>query len=184
MDETYLWRQLAYHLAGADDRAELRRLLFDLDYLEGKLRAVGVNRLLADYDVLGEAGEARTVQQALRLSAHVLSRKWSRLLSQQLAGQLLGRFEPIGEDGRRLLREAARRALLRPRRVTMSRPGGPLIRTLEGHTSFLSGVAVLDGQRVVSASYDRTLRVWDVVSGETLRTLEGHTGRQLAVEHG
>ena len=39
----------------------------------------------------------------------------------------------------------------------------------------LNAVAVLDERRVVSASSDKTLGVWDIDSGETLRTLEGHT---------
>ncbi len=173
--EAYLWRHLAEHLIGANERAELRRLLFDLDYLEGKLQAVGINVLLADYDMLGETGEARTVQEALRLSAHVLARDWGELLGQQLAGQLLGRLEPGGAEGRRLLGRATDRSPLRPSRVTMTRPGGPLIRTLEGHASGVPAVAVLSDRRVVSASVDRTLRVWDVASGETLRTLKGHT---------
>ena len=179
--ETYLWRHLATHLAAAGDRTELRRLLFDLDYLEGKLRTVGVNALLADYDVLGETGDARTVQEALRLSAHVLARDWGGLLGQVLAGQLLGRLGQAGEEGRRLVQGAADRTPLRPRRVRMSRTGGPLIRTLEGHTSEVHAVAVLDEKRVVSASYDQTLRVWDVESGETIRTLEGHTSIVNAV---
>ena len=32
-----------------------------------------------------------------------------------------------------------------------------------------------DGQRVISASRDRTLKVWDLASGRLERTLEGHT---------
>ena len=32
-----------------------------------------------------------------------------------------------------------------------------------------------DGRRAVSASDDQTLRLWDLESGQTLRTLEGHT---------
>ena len=180
--DTYLWHHLAEHLDAASDRAELRSLLFDLDYLEGKLRTMGANALLADYDVLNEPGEPLTVQEALRLSAHVLSRDLDgKLLGQQLAGQLLGRLGQVGEEGRRLLKEAAARTLLRPRRVRMSRIGGPLIRTLEGHTSGITAVAVLDTQRVVSASKDHTLRVWDVVSGEMLRTLKGHTFPVVAV---
>ena len=33
-----------------------------------------------------------------------------------------------------------------------------------------------DGRRVVSASHDETLKVWDVATGECLATLEGHSG--------
>ena len=32
-----------------------------------------------------------------------------------------------------------------------------------------------DGRRVVSASYDKTLKVWDVETGECVATLEGHS---------
>ena len=32
-----------------------------------------------------------------------------------------------------------------------------------------------DGRRVVSASNDKTLKVWDVATGKCVATLEGHT---------
>jgi WD40 repeat protein len=38
-----------------------------------------------------------------------------------------------------------------------------------------------DGRRAVSASADRTLRLWDLETGQTLRTLEGHTSRVTVV---
>jgi WD40 repeat protein len=38
-----------------------------------------------------------------------------------------------------------------------------------------------DGCRAVSASYDGTLRLWDLESGQTIRRLEGHTGVASAV---
>ena len=38
-----------------------------------------------------------------------------------------------------------------------------------------------DGRLAVSASCDRTLKVWDVASGRELRTLAGHTGEVSAV---
>jgi WD40 repeat protein len=36
-------------------------------------------------------------------------------------------------------------------------------------------VVTPDGRRAVSSSRDRTLRLWDLESGRTLHTLEGHT---------
>jgi WD40 repeat protein len=57
-----------------------------------------------------------------------------------------------------------------------------LLRTLEGHSEPVSGVAVsADGQRAVSASTDGTLKVWDLgfwgyMTGRILlRTLKGHS---------
>ena len=50
------------------------------------------------------------------------------------------------------------------------------LRTLTGHTGGVDGVAVTaDGKRAVSASEDKTLKVWDLESGRELRTLEGHS---------
>ena len=41
---------------------------------------------------------------------------------------------------------------------------------------FGDGVAITpDGRRAVSASWDNTLRVWDLESGQSVRTLEGHS---------
>ena len=53
---------------------------------------------------------------------------------------------------------------------------GRALRTLEGHSDSVSGVAVTaDGKRAVSASGDKTLKVWDLETGRALRTLEGHS---------
>jgi WD40 repeat protein len=61
-------------------------------------------------------------------------------------------------------------------RPSLTAPGCPLIRTLEGHSSEVNGVAITpDGCRAVSGSYDDTLRLWDLESGQTIRVLQGHT---------
>jgi WD40 repeat protein len=57
-----------------------------------------------------------------------------------------------------------------------SRASEALVRTLEGHTSAVYGVVVTaDDRFAVSASGDKTLKVWDLATGQALRTLEGHT---------
>jgi WD40 repeat protein len=56
------------------------------------------------------------------------------------------------------------------------------VRTLAGHTGRVAGVALsADGGTAISAGADRTLRVWNVVSGACLRTLEGHDDKVAAV---
>jgi len=54
--------------------------------------------------------------------------------------------------------------------------------TLKGHKDRVTAVAATpDGTRIVSASFDGTLKVWNLQTGELLRTLEGHTSHINAV---
>ncbi len=49
-------------------------------------------------------------------------------------------------------------------------------RTLMGHTGWVRGIAMSpDDVYVASASGDKTVRVWEVATGQPLRVLEGHT---------
>jgi len=53
---------------------------------------------------------------------------------------------------------------------------------LEGHLDHVSCVAFSsDGLRIASASYDRTVRIWDAASGECIRVLKGHGDDVLCV---
>ncbi|PVH94319.1 WD40 repeat-like protein [Periconia macrospinosa] len=53
-------------------------------------------------------------------------------------------------------------------------PPHTLIMTLEGHAAAVNAIQILDGQ-IVSASGDRTVKVWDVRTGACVRTFSGHT---------
>jgi WD40 repeat protein len=56
------------------------------------------------------------------------------------------------------------------------------LQTLEGHSDSVKAVAFSpDGQLVASASYDRTVRLWDAKTGAVRRTLEGHSNWVNAV---
>src|SRR5271157_3958530 len=51
----------------------------------------------------------------------------------------------------------------------------PWLLSLEGHAGSVTAVAITpDGARVVSGSYGKILKVWDLHSGRMLRSLEGH----------
>ncbi|MBI2438167.1 MAG: protein kinase [Lentisphaerae bacterium] len=52
---------------------------------------------------------------------------------------------------------------------------GCLKRTFEGYTGVASVAYSPDGRFVLSGSNDDTLRLWDVATGQCLRTFEGHT---------
>jgi WD40 repeat protein len=179
--DSYAWRRAAYHLVNAGHKDDLRRLLLDVEYLQSKLAATDPNALIADYEHFTNDKELGLIQSALRLSGHVLARD-----CRELAGQLLGRFLGNTSAGiQSLLKQAAERKVwpwLRPLKRSLTAPGGPLIRTLEGHRDRVLAVAVMPGgRRAVSGSWDGTLRLWDLSSGQTIRTFEGRRDRVLAV---
>jgi APAF-1 helical domain len=72
LPDTYAWRWGAYHMVKADRKDDLRGLLLDFDYLQGKLLATAPYALIADFDYLPEDKDLQLIQSALRLSANVL----------------------------------------------------------------------------------------------------------------
>src|SRR5271166_5339666 len=169
------------HLVEVGRTSELKQLLFNLEWLQAKLVATNINALIADYDYLPNESDLQLIQSAIRLSAHVLARH-AQQLPAQLTGRLLGNRAPSIQA---LVNQAAEWKAwpwFRPLAPSLTVAGGPMIRTLEGHTGPVRAVAVTpDGCRAVSASDDQTLRLWDLSTGQTIRTLEGHTGPVYAV---
>ena len=56
--------------------------------------------------------------------------------------------------------------------------------TLRGHSGLVQAVAYSpDGKRLATASDDRTVKVWDAVSGQELLTLRGHSVRVRGVAY-
>ncbi|MEG3972674.1 WD40 repeat domain-containing protein [Microcoleus sp. T2B6] len=54
--------------------------------------------------------------------------------------------------------------------------------TLKGHSERVNAVAVTaDGKQAISASSDKTLKVWDLTTGDEIFTLEGHSRSVNAV---
>jgi WD40 repeat protein len=47
----------------------------------------------------------------------------------------------------------------------------------------VKSLAVLPDGRVVSGSEDKTLRVWDLATGQSVMTLKGHTEVSLCLEY-
>jgi hypothetical protein len=169
----------------------LGEALWQMGRLNDEVAARGVDAVIDDLRIgvrLSREGETRWIERLMRpldREAHGL-RTWTpaerpELLLQQMRNRC---FEMEEEDGRALAEaELEGRGLgyLRER-VRTSRESEALVRTLEGHTSYVTCVAVTaDGRQAISASWDCTLKVWDLGSGKLVRTLEGHAALVIGV---
>jgi WD40 repeat protein len=157
--------ELPYHLIKGARWDEVRGTLTDFRFLQAKTEALGLQRLIDDYDLARRNGFSepglRVIQEALQLSAHVLADDCTQLAS-QLTGRLLSTdLQPV----RSLLDQAQGwdHPWLRPLTASLIQPGGPLLRTLVGHRSSIDRVAFApDGQRIVSVSRDGSALTWDL----------------------
>jgi WD40 repeat protein len=122
------------------------------------------------------------IHGAIRLAANVIAKDPSQFASQMIGRLLPYRDVPAVERFAGQVAEGTRTAWLRLLHPGLHPPGTALVRTLVGHSGWVNAVAVSgDGRRAVSASADKTLKVWDVESGRELRTLEGHRDEVLGV---
>jgi len=189
-DELYPLQHLPLHMqqagAGAKRRRSrrewsdrLRALLMEFGWLQAKLAGTDVNSLLNDFslpDIEDRQDPLRLVEGALRLSAHVLAEDKDQL-SIQLYGRLLPLEQPALAGLREQIAAQTRHPWLKLQTPTMIPPGGALIRILAGHTGTVNSVALsADGRTLVSGSWDKTIRLWEVATGRELRRFEGHTG--------
>src|SRR5260221_420340 len=174
-------RHLPAHLRQVGRDQLLSTVLRDFHFIQAKLEATDASALIADYEYLPAKADLRLVQLAIQLSAHILARDY-RQLGSQLIGRLLGNS---AADIQALLNGAAESKpwpWLRPLKPSLTPPGGPLIRTFEGHASWVHAVALTpDGRFVVSGSGDGTLRAWDLESNRSVRSFARHRGPIRAV---
>ena len=164
----YALRHGPTHLVKAHRYDKVRELLFSFDWMQAKLQAADVSSLVSDCELLKDDDEVRTLQEALRLSAHVLQRD-----PLQLAGQLKVRLADVSSSAiENLIKTASERRgrpQLRPRHVHLLRLGGPLLRTLEGHEGKILAVAARSqGSCVASSSDDGSVKYWDAVDGKPI----------------
>jgi NACHT domain- and WD repeat-containing protein len=166
--------ELPYQQSHGNLSDEFVQTLTDVNFMQSKLEGAGVNFLIEDYDLASllelekeEAHAIKLMQSVLSMSAHVLGRD-----TKQLAAQLAGRL-----SGHQIENSAINDLLgqvktweggvwLQPLTAFLEQPGGPLIRTLEGHTGWVTSLAISpDGKYIASGDTDGKLIVFDFETG-------------------
>jgi WD40 repeat protein len=171
----YMVLYLPAHLASVKRTKDLQHVLLDFTWMQAKLKIAGIQSLISDYELLPEDQDLQSIMATLQLSAHVLSPDPGQLAS-QLTGRLLAQKSLNIQWLLEEIRKNQKAPWLRPFTPSLAGPGGSLMFTLTGHNGKVRGVAVTsDGRRAVSTSSDKTLKVWDLESGQELRTLTGHS---------
>lgn len=164
-DDFYIWRRLAYHLDRASRLPELKELLTSGEYLKAKISRIGVADTLGDYAYLVPDQHLPLVVGALQLGAYVLDHDHD-----QFRNQIYGRLGTLASIH---IRQEDKPAFLLDSR-TLTWPDAPALSSFQGHKGSVFGCAFnLNGQQVLSASADSSLRIWDIQTGKTLFTLEG-----------
>ena len=116
-------------------------------------------------------GNLEEWQRFLVAEAHIL-RALSRLLYQQAANQPDSTAPARAARARWDVRRETRPWL---QHVNKPQTRSACLMTLAGHSGSVKTCAVSpDGRRIVSASSDHTLKLWDALTGAELATLAGH----------
>lgn len=170
----YGLKYLPSHLSGSGSYDKLRELLLDFNWLQAKLTALDVSSVLSDFTFVPDDSELGLIKGAIKLAAHNVSTDKT-----QLAGQLLGRLMSYDSQGiQQLLDKASQWRMakwLRPLTPCLSAPGGHLLNTIKAHSEAVEDLAITrDGEKMLSASLDHTLKVWNLKTGLALQTLPGH----------
>ncbi|HZH17115.1 MAG TPA: SIR2 family protein [Archangium sp.] len=175
---SYALRHGVTHWLSAGRWEQARELYTNLGYLKDKCRVAGV---LSVEDVLksatvdvpeSEREIPRALHRAVQAESHHL-----RTEPESLPLLVYNRLLSSGWAKTRMEKTLCFPEGLPALRLRFPVKAGGNERTLEGHEAPGTGCAVTpDGRRVVSASHDNTLKVWEWETGREVATLKGHWG--------
>jgi hypothetical protein len=175
-------RHALLHRAETSEWADAWRLAADMSFLDARCRELGAHEAEADVARMAERCRAsgdHVLRKRFADLARALGREshWLRSAPDATAALIWNQLRQSGwstADLEQQLRLPPGAGFLRLRHVAMRDSHAPE-RELLGHDAKVNACAVTpDGRRVVSASDDRTLKVWDLESRSCLFTHRGH----------
>jgi WD40 repeat protein len=179
-DEPYLWDHLADHLVGAGNVEELLSTVKDLRYLAMKMLLRGSHAVEADLlkaqNLAPDDRQVRLLKRNIAQMGYLLDRGETFA---DIAAVLHSRLVHLSElaDLCQPFEGEIPRPYLVPQHALPDLPHPALTRTLHGHASAVTSCAISPSvDFIVSASEDKTLKLWDALTGQERLTLQGHTG--------
>lgn len=171
--------ELPYQQREAEMWSDLENTLTDLSFIEAKCAAGMTYDLVADYNA-ALASENLPPERRSRIEdfARFLNTQ-SHLLAKHPA---LTFQQAFNEPDATAPAQAARQRIalgqetrLRLRWINKPQVPSLCVMTIAGHGDIINSCDTSpDGTRIVSASSDKSLKVWDAASGKELLTLRGH----------
>ncbi|MFN0179564.1 MAG: DUF4062 domain-containing protein [Gemmatimonadales bacterium] len=168
--------ELPYHQRSGGKVEVAKATLTDLKFVETKCGLGMTYDLLSDYDaaagLVGEDDAVLDFRRFVATRAHVLARDPKQVV-QEAVNQ-----PATSAVARAAARELAGRSRPHPWIEWINKPTGleHCEFTLEGHGSDVTDCCFsADGRRIVSASLDGTLRIWEGDTGRCIARLDGHT---------
>ena len=180
--QSYTLETLPRSLAERSKGQRLHQLLTDFDFIEAKLELLGVQALIEDYDLARnsdvllaqeQSQTLRLIQGAIRKSAHVLEKDKTQL-PVHLWSRLVDFETPEIQGVVKQAKQSRNIPCLWPLKPNLERANEGALRTLADHSSEVIAVAIApDGKIAISASYDSTLKIWDLLTGKEVASFSG-----------
>ncbi len=156
--------------------------LTDFGFIQMKLEVLGVQALIDDYDLAKnsdvllaqeQSQTLRLIQGAIRKSAHVLEKDKTQL-AVHLWSRLVDFETPEIQGVVKQAKQSRNSSCLWPLKPNLESANEGALRTLVGHSFWVFAVDLApDGKTAISASDDRTLKIWDLLTGKEVASFSG-----------